>query len=114
MFNTGLNILLSVAELGGYQHGGADGTAGVAGDEGVHRESGGQSGGRHAAVLLPLRGRECTQGNTHHRVLLQGFEFLKQVILREKIFVNGNGQKLKKEERTSVMYRLTRCIQWNY
>lgn len=46
------------AELGGVEHGGVDGPAGLAGDEGIHRLAGGQRGGRDIPSFVPFRGRQ--------------------------------------------------------
>lgn len=52
-------VLYFASELGGDEYGGVDGTSGVAGNEGFHREPGRHGRRRHTAVVLSFRGREC-------------------------------------------------------
>lgn len=55
--------MFCISELGGDEYGGADGTSGIAGDEGFHRESSRHGSRCHAAVVLSFRRRERSQGN---------------------------------------------------
>lgn len=57
------NVLCFASELGGDEYGGVDGTSGVAGDEGFHREPSRHGRRCYAAVVLSFRRRECPQGN---------------------------------------------------
>lgn len=56
-------------ELGGDEHGRADGPTSVSGDEGVHCVAGGQSGRCHVAEFVPCRGRECHKGKQLYSVI---------------------------------------------
>lgn len=87
--------LFPLAELGSDEHGGADRSTSVSGDESVHCVAGWQSGRRHVAEFVPCGGRECHKG----KQAMNGVYFLPRI---------GMGFRNVWDRMTSTLRRSTR------